>query len=135
MAERILLLEDDKYIREIISMKFSLEKMEMEISQTVNEALELIKAKRWSVIVVDITFPTKTGVDIAEYILANEITTPFIFISAKNRAVFLEEFREAIERHPKIELAPYIMKPFDLDFLVKEIREAVTKSKEEEKKK
>jgi DNA-binding response OmpR family regulator len=135
MPERILLLEDDKYIRELISMKFSLEKLEVEIAKTINEALECIKLKSWSVIIIDIMFPTRSGVDIAEHILENQLKTPFIFISAKNRAVFLEEFKESIARYPKIAQAPYIMKPFDLDFLVKKIREAVTKHKEEDKEK
>lgn len=135
MAERILLLEDDKYIRELISMKFSLEKLDLEIAKTVNEALDLIKTKSWNVVIVDIMFPTRSGVDIAEYILENKLKIPFIFISAKNRAVFLEEFKESVERYPKIINALYVMKPFDLDFLIKKIREAISKYKEEEKEK
>ena len=135
MPERILLLEDDKYIRELISMKFSLEKLEVEIAKTINEALELIKTKSWSVIIVDIMFPTRSGVDIAEYILENKMKVPFIFISAKNRAVFLDEFKESIAQYPKIEQAAYIMKPFDLDFLVKKIRESIVKYKDEDKEK
>jgi DNA-binding response OmpR family regulator len=135
MTERILLLEDDKYIRELISMKFTLEKLEIEIAQSVNEALDLIKTKSWSVVIVDIMFPTRSGVDIAEYILENKLKVPFIFISAKNRAVFLEEFKESIEKYPKIVSASYIMKPFDLDILIKKIRESIVKYKEEEKEK
>jgi DNA-binding response OmpR family regulator len=135
MAERILLLEDDKYIRELISMKFSLEKLELEIAKTINEALELIQTKSWSAIIIDIMFPTRSGVDIAEYILEHQLKIPFIFISAKNRAVFLEEFRENVEKYPQLGLAEYIMKPFDLDFLIKRVRLSITKSKEEEKEK
>jgi DNA-binding response OmpR family regulator len=125
MSERILLLEDDKYIQDLIAMKFKLEHIDVQVAHSVEEALELISTQPWDLTIIDIMFPTRSGVDIAESILAQKLDIPFIFISAKNRAVFLEEFKDAVAKYPGLERAEYIMKPFDLDFLIKKIRETI----------
>jgi DNA-binding response OmpR family regulator len=135
MSERILLLEDDKYIQDLIVMKFKLEHISVEVAHSVEDALDLISHQPWDLIVIDIMFPTRSGVDIAEFILGRKMSLPFIFISAKNRAVFLEEFKAAVAKYPALEKAEYIMKPFDLDFLIKKIRETITKHKEGSKQK
>ena len=131
MSERILLLEDDKYIQDLISMKCKLENIEIKIAKNVEEALQLVQDGTWDLTVIDIMFPSRSGVDIAEYILDKKLDMPFVFISAKNRAVFLEEFKSSISKYPVIgkeEL--YIMKPFDLDFLIKKIKEIIAKFRE-----
>ena len=122
MGERILLLEDDQYIQDLISMKCKLENIDLKVARNVDEAIQQIDNEKWELTVIDIMFPTRTGVEIAEYILDKKLELPFIFISAKNRAVFLEEFEEAVVRKPAIGKAEYIMKPFDLDFLIKKIK-------------
>lgn len=133
MSERVLLLEDDKYIQDLIAMKFRLEHIDVTTAHSVEEALSLIRREHWDLTVIDIMFPTRSGVDIAEFILGQKMDLPFIFISAKNRAVFLEEFSDAVSRFPALEKAEYIMKPFDLDFLIKKIRETIAKHQEEKK--
>lgn len=131
MSDRILLLEDDQYIQDLIAMKCKLEGVDLTVATSIKSAIEYLDEGGWALIVIDIMFPTATGVDIAEYILEKEMALPFIFISAKNKAIFTEEFAEAITKYPAISKAEYIMKPFDLDFLIKKIRETITNFKTE----
>lgn len=69
----------------ILSLQIFLEKSyncELTIARTGNEAIEILKQDReFDVIVCDFMMDPGTGLDVLNFISANEIKTPFIFFS------------------------------------------------------
>lgn len=104
MAHRILVVEDDPHIREII--RFALAKAGMDVFEARDgaEALTSAEAKSPDLIVLDIGLPELDGLEVCRR-LRRTSETPILFLSARD---------EEIDRIVGLELGAddYVAKPF-----------------------
>lgn len=118
---KILVIDDERSIRNAIKEILEFEKYEVSLAADGNEGIALIEQSEFDVILCDVKMPGKDGMEVLEE--AMKLTdTPFIVISG----------------HGTIELAvkaikngafDYIPKPLDLNRLLITLRNAIDKSR------
>jgi CheY-like chemotaxis protein len=79
---KILIAEDDFFIRDIYSKVFSLSGYQVEVAVDGIDALEKIKTKQYDMILLDIMMPRMTGLDVLKSV--RTLSTP-----AKNTPIFI----------------------------------------------
>ena len=118
---RVLVVDDEKLIRDVIKEYLLLEKIEVEEASNGEEALNKVKQENFDIIIMDIMMPKMDG-----YTACREIKKikdiPFIMLSARG-----EEYDKLIGFDLGID--DYVTKPFSPKELVARIK-AVTKRKE-----
>ena len=108
-AKRALVVDDEKLI--VKGIRFSLEQDDMQVDCAYDgeEALELARANRYDIILLDIMLPGADGFDIMEYIRPMKI--PVIFITARH------DVHDKV-KGLKLGAEDYLVKPFDVLELV-----------------
>ena len=103
---KILIAEDDFFIRDIYSKVFSLSGYEVAVAGDGAEALEKIKTQTYDMVLLDIMMPKMTGIDVLKNMRA--VTTP-----AKDFPVFIITNlgqQNIIEEAFKVGMDGYILK-------------------------
>jgi two-component system OmpR family response regulator len=108
MAQRILVVDDDPHIRELLS--FALAKAGMEVDQAADgeEALAALEARPPDLMVLDINLPRLNGLDVCRRLRASgsaQADLPILFLSSRD---------DEIDRIVGIEIGgdDYVTKPF-----------------------
>lgn len=111
---KILVVDDDKDISELIALILKREQMEVVIKNDSTEALEILNKEHFDLILLDIMMPNLSGTELCGKI-RDSINSPIIFISAKN---------QLIDKMLGYEIGgdDYITKPFDNDELVLKVK-------------
>ena len=121
MAHKILLIDDDKGIVEVIRKVLEEVKYEIVTAYDGKEGLEKVKSDKPDLIVLDIRMPSMNGYEFMRALRAhnlneNEPMIPVIMLTAK------EEMEEIF----KLEGAKgYLVKPVDPSNLVRKIQECL----------
>ncbi len=128
MKEKILVVDDEKDILELIEFNLSNNGYQVMTTTSGEEALELIKKNEFDLIVLDIMLPGIDGLDICKIIKADKYIShiPVIMVTAKT---------EEIDRVTGFEIGAdhYITKPFsprELLAIVKSVLRRKTQSDE-----
>jgi DNA-binding response OmpR family regulator len=125
---KILIAEDERDIRELIT--FTLRYAGHEVTQAANgeEALQLAKQIIPELILMDVRMPKMTGYEACRHMKAEETTKhiPVVFLSAKGQET---EIQTGLE----VGASDYILKPFAPDQLIKRVSELLAGKKEEKK--
>ncbi len=103
---KILIAEDDFFIRDIYSKVFSLSGYDVTVAVDGGEALEKIKAQLFDIILLDIMMPRMTGIDVLKNVRA--LSTP-----AKSTPIFIITNlgqQNVIEQAFKLGMDGYILK-------------------------
>ena len=103
---KILIAEDDFFIRDIYSKVFSLSGYDVQVAVDGMDALEKIKAQPYEMILLDIMMPRMTGIDVLKNVRA--LTTP-----AKDTPIFIITNlgqQNVIEEAFKLGMDGYILK-------------------------
>lgn len=94
---KILIAEDDFFIRDIYSKVFSLSGYEVQVAVDGMDALEKIKAQPYDMILLDIMMPRMTGIDVLKNVRALEPPTKnvpiFIITNLGQQNVIEEAFK------------------------------------------
>lgn len=104
--KKILIAEDDFFIRDIYSKVFSLSGYDVSVGVDGVDALEKIKAQQFDMVLLDIMMPRMTGIDVLKNVRA--LTTP-----AKDVPVFIITNlgqQNIIEEAFKVGMDGYILK-------------------------
>ncbi len=112
--QRILIVDDDEHIAELISLYLIKECYEAEIALTGEEALQLVKSFNPHLILLDIMLPDIDGYEVCTEIRKTK-QTPIIMLSAKG-----EVFDKVLGL--KLGADDYIIKPFDSNELVARVK-------------
>lgn len=109
---RILVVEDEKSIAEMIKMCLAKNGYHCETANNGLIASEIIERNRYDLILLDIMLPDMDGFELIEYI--KQFNIPVIFVTAKNAVT---------DRVKGLRLGAedYIIKPFDLQELIARI--------------
>ncbi len=118
---KILIVEDEKNISDLIKDTISLAHYEYDCSYDGEDALNKIKENKYDLILLDIMLPKIDGFEIIEKI--KTIDTPIIFLSAKNDV-------NSIVKGLKGGGIDYITKPFEPLELLARIELRISKTKE-----
>ena len=109
--KKILLLEDDLILQEIIEEYLVEQGYKVDCFFNGEEALDTILSKKYDMLLLDVNVPEINGFEIVEYVKKElKKTTPVIFITSLTEAKNLEKAFE-------IGANDYLKKPFDLDEL------------------
>ena len=112
--QKILIVDDDNYIAELISLYLEKEMFETQIAEDGEEALELFDSFQPNLVLLDLMLPGKDGYQVCREIRAKK-DTPIIMLSAKG---------ETFDKVLGLELGAddYIIKPFDSKEMVARVK-------------
>ncbi len=117
---RILVIDDEKSIRNTLRDILEYEKYKVDVAETGIEGLKFVNSKKYDVILCDIKMPDMDGIETLEHIM--KITEcPVIMISGHGT---IDTAVEAIKKGAY----DFIAKPLDLNRLLITIRNAMDKS-------
>lgn len=121
MLFKILIIEDEKALLEALKLNLELEKYVVETCYSGGDAISQIKEFEPDLILLDIMLPVLNGIEIYKQIKELKITSPVIFLTAKNNV------RDKIEGL-KLGADDYITKPFDLEELLLRIHNVLKRN-------
>lgn len=117
-ASRLLLVEDDPTLRELLEQLLTGEGYEVDLASDGQRALHLGLTRSYDVMVLDRGLPAIEGLDLLMRLRAKGVTTPTLILSAldnpMDRVIGLDAGAE-----------DYLGKPFDLDELLARLRALV----------
>lgn len=126
---KILIIEDDNDIRELIRLQLKLQNYQTFIATSGSEAFEQIENNDFHLLIVDRMLPDTNGIDICLKVRANPKTTkiPIIFLTALAEPQNIIEGLDAGAED-------YITKPFDINILHARVRSQLRRANPESKK-
>jgi len=109
-AGRILVIDDEKSIREFLTILLQQEEYEVITGASVAEGIERLTDGRPDLVMCDLKLPDGTGLEVLKHARSHHISTPFIIITAHTTPQHaLEALRAGA--------AEYLSKPFNVDDL------------------
>jgi len=115
MKSKILIVDDEKAIRESVSLVLSEEGYETEIASDGNEAMEFLNEQDYDVLITDLKMPGMDGIELIKKSMKICPQTSVIIITAH---ASVESAIEAL----RIGAFDYILKPFDFDDLILKVQ-------------
>lgn len=118
MAERILIVEDDKRISRMLELELVFEGYVAGTAFTGAEALTRLREAEWDLILLDWMLPELTGLEVLERIRSGNSDVPVILLTAKH---------EVKDKVAALDLGAndYVTKPFEIEELLARIRAAL----------
>jgi len=122
MAHKILLVDDDRGIVEVIKKVLTERNFDVITAYDGNEGIEKVKSEKPDLIVLDIRMPTMNGYEFmrtlrTEYVVEGKPMVPVIMLTAKGEMEDVFKLEGAKE---------YLVKPVDPENLIKKIDEVLT---------
>jgi two-component system alkaline phosphatase synthesis response regulator PhoP len=121
MSFKILIIEDELALQQTLKLNLELENYHVETCSSGGDAIPQIKKFAPDLILLDIMLPILSGVEIYKKLKELKITTPVIFLTAKNNV------QDKIEGL-KLGADDYITKPFDLEELLLRINNVLKRN-------
>jgi len=118
---RILLVEDEENIRDLIKLNLELENFEVIATGNGRDALRLSAGQHFDLILLDVMLPEMDGFQICEQIRLSDLQTPIIFLTAKDGS------NDRIQGL-KYGADDYIVKPFVFEELLLRINNLLKRS-------
>ncbi len=112
---RILLVEDEKSIREALRLNLELEDYEVITAHDGEEAMTKLKSQHFDLLLLDLMLPKISGLEICQMIRLTNPTLPIIMLTAKDAA-------QDIIKGLKSGADDYITKPFQIEELLLRIK-------------
>jgi DNA-binding NtrC family response regulator len=125
-TSRILVVDDDENIRKVLTAILEDEKYNVESVGTAKEAIDKFKKKFFNIALIDIKLPDMEGIDLLTKI---KDTTPRMRKIIITGYPTLQNAVDALNRGADA----YILKPFDVEKVLKSIKEQLQKQREEKK--
>ena len=123
---RILLVEDEQNIANLIKMNLEMDNYEVVWSADGREAVELFQKERFDLIILDIMLPSISGIEVCEQVRLHDTAIPILMLSARG------EPKDRI-KGLKTGADDYLSKPFILEELLLRIEKLLQRSIEEVK--
>jgi two-component system OmpR family response regulator len=114
-AHRVLVVDDEPNIADVVTMALRYQGFEVESAGTGRDALSTVAAFRPHLIVLDVMLPDMEGFEVAERLGAQQARVPIVFLTARDAT-------DDKVRGLSIGGDDYVTKPFSLEELVARIR-------------
>lgn len=121
MPFKILIIEDELALQQTLKLNLELENYHVETCSSGADAITQIKKFDPDLILLDIMLPVLSGIEIYKQLKNLGISTPIIFLTAKNNV------QDKIEGL-KLGADDYITKPFDLEELLLRIQNVLKRN-------
>ena len=118
MSERILLVDDDPGLSEVIALLLEREGFGVELAGTVRQGLNLVEARKPDLVLTDLKLPDGTGLDVIAGVRARRPRLPLIMITSYSS---MESAIEALRAGAN----DYVIKPFNNDEFLRAIGRAL----------
>jgi two-component system, OmpR family, response regulator len=118
---RVLVVDDEPNIVDVISMALRYEGFEVASAATGAEALSAVRTQRPHVMLLDVMLPDMEGFDVARRLGAERARVPIIFLTARDAT-------EDRVRGLTVGGDDYVTKPFSLEELVARVRALLRRS-------
>ena len=115
---RILIVDDERNIRESLQRLLSLDGIDSAVAADGREALALLQSESFDAIVTDLRMPVMSGQELLERARAEGIRCPIFMMSA------LGEIRDAVSAL-KSGATDYLIKPFEPEDFIHKLEAAV----------
>ncbi len=112
---RILIVEDEFNLADVIKSRLNKENYEADICQDGDEGLYLASAGTYDLILLDVMLPGKNGFEILEELRRQGVRSKIIMLTARS---MLEDKLEGLQHGAN----DYITKPFHMDELMARVR-------------
>jgi len=115
MADRILIIEDEKNIARVLELELKFEGYETGVAHTGSEGLIQFREQEWDLVLLDLMLPEIHGLDVLKRIRSANETLPVILLTAKN---------DVKDKVAGLDLGAndYVTKPFEIEELLARIR-------------
>jgi two-component system response regulator MprA len=112
---RVLVVEDDRSVRESVVLALSLEDYDVQSVNDGEQALEAVERELPDVIVLDVMMPVLDGLTVCRRLRARKLTVPVLMLTARH---------EISDRVSGLDAGAddYLVKPFSLDELLARLR-------------
>jgi two-component system, OmpR family, response regulator MprA len=115
MSVRVLVVDDERAVRESLRRALVLEGYEVEMASSGREALESVGSGRADVVVLDVLMPDVDGLEVCRRLRSSGDRVPVLMLTARDAVSDRVEGLEA-------GADDYLVKPFDLDELIARLR-------------
>lgn len=118
MGDKILVVEDERDIRELIGFTLRFGGLEVEEARNGEEGIAIAQKVHPKLILMDVRMPRMTGFEACEKLKADDKTSdiPIVFLSAKGQVA-------EIQRGMELGAVAYILKPFAPDELLDQVKD------------
>lgn len=123
MGKRILLVEDESSLSEVISDNLESEGYSVTVAANGKDALKIFKGGRFDLVLLDVMLPELDGFRVCESIRLTDRETPILILSAKG---------EGADRVQGLKLGAddYLSKPFNLEELLLRVEKLMARAGE-----
>lgn len=121
---RILLVEDEKNIRDLVKMNLELEGYEVVATGEGKEAIKFFQGQHFDIILLDVMLPEVSGFQICEQIRLSNMDVPIIFLTAKDAAADrIAGLKKGAD--------DYLTKPFNLEELLLRVQNLLKRTQKD----
>ncbi|MDQ4034815.1 MAG: response regulator transcription factor [Chloroflexota bacterium] len=124
MRRRLLLVEDDRTLRQALTFNLAREGYEVSSAADGEAALEAARSERLDLILLDVMLPGMSGVEVLRVLRREGVATPVIILSAKG-----DEIDRVVGL--KIGADDYVAKPFSRPELLARIEAVLRRQRRE----
>lgn len=118
---RILLVEDEEHIRDVVKMNLELENYEVVSTDNGKDAFKYFQGQHFDLIMLDVMLPEVDGYQLCEQIRLENLDVPIMFLTAKDasldRVMGLKKGAD-----------DYLTKPFNLEELLLRVQNLIKRS-------
>ena len=83
MEKRILLVEDEEHLIDVIKLNLELEHYIVKVAEDGKQAIDLWESQRFDLILLDVMLPNVDGLTVCETIRLKDNEIPILILSAK----------------------------------------------------
>ena len=124
MRRRLLLVEDDRTLRQALTFNLTREGYEVTAAADGEAALEAARSERLDLILLDVMLPGMSGVEVLRVLRREGVSTPVIILSAKG-----DEIDRVVGL--KVGADDYVAKPFSRPELLARIEAVLRRQRRE----
>jgi len=121
MKQKILLVEDEENLLDIIKLNLELEGYSVGLAKNGKSALENFEQEKFDLIILDVMLPELNGFDVCRKIRLLNKNIPILFLTAKNTS---EDRINGL----KIGADDYLSKPFNLEELLLRVHNLIKRN-------
>lgn len=119
---RVLLVDDEEEFVSALAERLDIRGIDTRVATDGEQALELVAAQSFDVIVLDVIMPGISGLEVLQRIKEQKIPSAVILLTGHGST------REGLEGM-RMGAFDYLMKPLDIDELIAKMKEAIAANK------
>jgi len=121
MSKRILLVEDETNIRNLVKMNLELEEYEVVATGEGKQAIKFFQGQHFDLLILDVMLPEVSGFQICEQVRLTNMEVPIIFLTAKDTAADrIAGLKKGAD--------DYLTKPFNLEELLLRVKKLIQRT-------